>query len=153
MPACTTGAKTVSFSLESANISGIWSSKLQETQGPSVWCVCHGRRHTGLFHASLDRRRLVCPEHPRVGLGGRASGSPVLPGPAPKRTTGLERLQGRTLGRHPSIPECTAILERKFSRDYFITILTTGHAQPQAGNVCLCSLCSEEESEGLRASS
>lgn len=28
MPARTTGAKTVSFSVESANISGIWSSKL-----------------------------------------------------------------------------------------------------------------------------
>lgn len=40
MPAWMTGAKTVSFSLESANISGIWSSKLRETHEQRRYTFC-----------------------------------------------------------------------------------------------------------------
>lgn len=41
MPAWMIGAKTVSFSLESANISGIWSNRLQEMNEQKVLDILH----------------------------------------------------------------------------------------------------------------
>lgn len=56
MPAWMTGAKTVSFSLESANISGIWSSKLRAAREQRQVGVCFPRHQGGSQGRSSGNR-------------------------------------------------------------------------------------------------